>query len=155
MATIPSCNNGNSRLPATFFLHHCMQTGVCALCFLSFIKHCDMQFIMRIIVTSIVAFGLSYLLSGVHIDSFWTAIVFSIVLAILNAIVKPILILLTLPLTILTLGLFLFVINALIILLASRLIDGFRIDGFWWALLFSLLLSFITSLLYGSGRKKD
>lgn len=110
---------------------------------------------MRIIVSSIVTFGLSYLLGGVHIDSFWTAIVFSIVLAILNAIVKPILILLTLPLTILTLGLFLFVINALIILLASRLVDGFRIDGFWWALLFSLLLSFITSLLYGSGRKKD
>lgn len=110
---------------------------------------------MRIIVTSIVAFGLSYLLSGVRIDSFWTAIVFSIVLAVLNAIVKPILILLTLPITILTLGLFLFVINAVIILLASRLVDGFQVNGFWWALLFSLLLSFITSLLYQPERKKD
>jgi putative membrane protein len=77
----------------------------------------------------------------------------ALVLAILNAIVKPILILLTLPLTILTLGLFLFVINAVIILLAGSFIDGFVVDGFWWALLFSLLLSIITSLL--TSRKKD
>jgi putative membrane protein len=103
---------------------------------------------MRIIVTSIVAFGLSYLLSGIHINSFWSAIILAIVLAVLNAIVKPILILLTLPLTIVTLGLFLFVINALIILLADNFIDGFRVDGFWWALLFSLLLSIVSSLLY-------
>jgi len=107
-----------------------------------------MNFIMRIIVTSIVAFGLSYLLSGIHINSFWSAIILAIVLAVLNAIVKPILILLTLPLTIVTLGLFLFVINALIILLADNFIDGFRVDGFWWALLFSLLLSIVSSLLY-------
>lgn len=107
-----------------------------------------MRFIMRIIVTSIVAFGLSYLLSGIEIDSFWTAIVVAIVLAILNAIIKPLLIILTLPITILTLGLFLFVINALIILLASHFVPGFRVDGFWWALLFSLLLSLVTSILY-------
>ena len=85
-----------------------------------------MNFIMRIIVTSIVAFGLSYLLSGIHINNFWSAIVLAIVLAVLNAIVKPILILLTLPLTIITLGLFLFVINALIILLADNFIGGFN-----------------------------
>lgn len=107
-----------------------------------------MRFIMRIIVTSIVAFGLSYLLSGIEIDSFWTAIIVAIVLAILNAIIKPLLIILTLPITILTLGLFLFVINALIILLASHFVPGFRVDGFWWALLFSLLLSLVTSILY-------
>jgi len=107
-----------------------------------------MRFIMRIVVTSIVAFGLSYLLSGIEIDSFWTAIVVAIVLAILNAIIKPLLIILTLPITIVTLGLFLFVINALIILLASHFVSGFRVDGFWWALLFSLLLSLVTSVLY-------
>ena len=113
-----------------------------------------MNFIMRIIVTSIVAFGLSYLLSGIHINSFWSAIILAVVLAVLNAIVKPILILLTLPLTILTLGLFLFVINALIILLADNFIDGFQVDGFWWALLFSLLLSIVSSMLYKKDKKE-
>lgn len=103
---------------------------------------------MRLIVTSVVAFGLSYLLEGIKFDSFWTAIIVAIVLAVLNAIIKPILILLTLPITLFTFGLFLFVINALIILLAEKLVDGFSVDGFWWALLFSLLLSLLTSLLY-------
>lgn len=112
-----------------------------------------MKFIMRIIVTSIIAFGLSYILSGVHIDSFWAAIVFAIVLAVLNAIVKPILILLTLPITLFTFGLFLFVINAAIILLTAEFVKGFRVDGFWWALLFSLLLSIITSVLYREERR--
>ena len=108
-----------------------------------------MKFIMRIIVTSIVAFGLRYVLSdGVHIDTFWTAILLAIVLAILNAFIKPILILLTLPITLLTFGLFLFVINAVIILMAAKFVKGFEVDGFWWALLFSLLLSIVTSLLY-------
>ncbi len=104
--------------------------------------------LMRIIITSIVAFVLSYILSGIVIDSFWTAILLAIVLAILNAIVKPLLILLTLPITIVTLGLFLFVINALIILLADKILGGFQVRSFWWALLFGLLLSGISSLLY-------
>jgi putative membrane protein len=107
-----------------------------------------MNFIMRIVVTSIVAFGLSYILSGVHIDTFWTAIVLALVLAILNAIVKPILFVITIPITILTLGLFYFVLNALMILLADYLLKDFAVDGFWWALLFSLLLSIVTSVLY-------
>lgn len=113
-----------------------------------------MNFIMRIIVTSIIAFGLSYILRGVHIDSFWAAIIFAIVLAILNAIVRPIFILLTLPLTVVTFGLFLFVINAAIILLTAEFVKGFRVDGFWWALLFSLLLSIITSVLYKEDRRQ-
>lgn len=113
-----------------------------------------MKFIMQIIFTSIVAFGLSYILSGVDIDSFWAAIVLAIVLAILNAIVKPILIFFTFPLTIVTLGLFLFVINALIILLADSLVEGFHVDGFWWALLFSLLLSIVTTVLFKEDKKE-
>jgi putative membrane protein len=113
-----------------------------------------MNFIMRIVVTSIVAFGLSYILSGVQIDTFTTAIVLALVLAILNAIVKPILIFITLPITVVTLGLFLFVINALIILLADSLIKDFHVDGFWWALLFSLLLSIVTSVLYKEKREE-
>ena len=107
-----------------------------------------MKLIMRIIVTSIIAFGLSYILSGVSIDTFWTAIILSIVLAILNGILKPILIFLTFPITLVTFGLFLFVINAGIILLADKFVSGFHVDGFWWALLFSLLLSITTSVLY-------
>ena len=107
-----------------------------------------MKFIMRVVVTSVIAFGLSYILSGVHIDTFWTAIIVAIVLAILNAILKPILILLTFPITLVTFGLFLFVINACIILLAEKVVPGFVVDGFWWALLFSLLLSIVSSLLY-------
>ena len=114
-----------------------------------------MNLIMRLIVTSIVAFGLSYLLTGIKFDSFWTAIIVAIVLAILNAIVRPILILFTLPITIFTFGLFLFVINAIIILFAEKLVSGFRVDGFWWALLFSLLLSFLTSILYREKKEKE
>ena len=113
-----------------------------------------MNFLIRILITALAAFGLSYILSGVHIDSFITALVFALVLAILNALVKPILIILTLPITIITLGLFLFVINALIILLCGKMISGFSVDGFWWALLFSILLSIVSSILHSSGKKE-
>jgi putative membrane protein len=107
-----------------------------------------MNILLRIIISAVVAFALSYVLNGVHIQSFVTALVLAIVLGLLNLIVKPILIILTLPITLFTFGLFLFVINALIILLATKFVNGFRVDGFWWALLFSLLLSVITSFLY-------
>lgn len=116
-----------------------------------------MKFIMRIIVTSVIAFGLSKILKGIHVEDFWAAIILAVILAILNAILKPILIILTFPITIITFGLFLFVINAAIILLADKLMDGFSVDDFWWALLFSLLLSIVTSVLYkeeGSQKKR-
>lgn len=109
-----------------------------------------MNLIIRLLITSLVAFGLSeYVLSGVHIDNFKTAIVFAIILGVLNIFVKPFLKLFGLPLTIITLGLFSLVINAAVILLADYLIDGMKIDGFWWALLFSILLSVLTGLLNG------
>ena len=107
-----------------------------------------MNFMLRILITAVVAFALSSVLPGIYIHSFWTAIVLSLVLAVLNFLLKPILIILTLPITILTFGLFLFVINALIVLLAGNFVRGFKVDGFGWALLFSLLLSLLTSLLY-------
>jgi putative membrane protein len=106
-----------------------------------------MRFLIRIIVIAAVSFGLAHVLKGVHIDTFWTAIVFAVVLAILNIFIKPLIILLTLPVTILTLGLFLFIINALVVALASKFVHGITIDSFWWALLFSLILSFVTSIL--------
>ena len=93
-----------------------------------------------------VSFGLSKVLPGIHVIDFWTAFIFAVVLAILNIFIKPLIILVTLPVTILTFGLFLFIINALIVLLASRFVTGFRIDNFWWGLLFSLLLSLFISI---------
>ena len=114
-----------------------------------------MKFLMRIMATSIIAFALSKVLRGIQVDDFWTAIALAVVMAFLNAIVKPIIIILTLPATLLTFGLFLFAINAGMILLADYLLDGFRVDGFLWALLFSLLLSLVTSLLYREKPEKD
>lgn len=104
-----------------------------------------MNFLLRLLITAVIVYVLSLILSGVHIDDFLTAIVFSLVLALLNAIVKPLIILFTLPITIFTLGIFLFVINALIILLAARMVHGIHINGFWWALLFSIILSIFSS----------
>jgi len=118
-------------------------------------KRTRMNFLLRIIITAVVAFALSSVLPGIHIDTFWSAIVLSLVLAVLNILLKPILIILTLPITIVTLGFFLFVINAVIVLLASDFVHGFVVDSFWWALLFSLLLSLLTSLLYKKDRNKE
>lgn len=106
-----------------------------------------MNFIIRLLVTAAVAYLLSMILSGVHIAGFQTAIIFALVLAILNFIVRPLLVLLTLPITIITLGIFLFIINALIIMLADRFIDGIKVDGFLWALIFSLVLSFVSAIV--------
>lgn len=107
-----------------------------------------MKFILRIVLSAIAVIILSYVLPGVAVDSFVTAILVAVVLGLLNFMVKPILVILTLPITIVTLGLFLLVINALIILLAAHFIDGFQVTSIWWAVLFSLLLSFLQSILY-------
>ena len=106
-----------------------------------------MNFLIRVLVIAAVSFGLAHLLGGVHVTDFWTALLFAVVLALLNMFIKPLLILFTLPVTFITLGLFLFVINALVVLLASKFVDGFSIDNFWWALLFSIILSIITSAI--------
>lgn len=105
-----------------------------------------MNFIIRLLITAISAFLLSKFLTGVHFDSFGSTIIFAIVLGILNIFVKPILSILSLPITILTLGLFAFVINALIILLTDYFMNSMQVDGFLWALLFSILLSLVTSV---------
>lgn len=110
-----------------------------------------MAFLLRLIVSSLAAMLTAYLLPGVQIKDFFTAVILALVLAILNLLVKPILILLTLPATILTLGLFLLVINAIIILIASSIVPGFSVDGFWWALLFSLVLTVITAIMNSLG----
>ena len=113
-----------------------------------------MNFIIKLLITAAVAYLLPHLLSGVHVSGFKAALLFSLLLAFLNVIVKPVLVFFSLPVTIVTLGLFLLVINALMIMFADRFIDGVRVDGFWWALLFSILLSVITSFLHGLVEKK-
>ena len=107
-----------------------------------------MKFLIQILLTAVLVLLLANFLPGVTVATFVTALIVAVVLALLNLIVKPILVLLTLPVTILTLGLFLLVINAIIILLADAFIDGFGVDGFWIALLFSLLLSLFQSILF-------
>jgi putative membrane protein len=114
-----------------------------------------MNFIIRLFVTALVAYGLSTILKGIHIPDFKDALILALVLALLNTFVKPILIILTFPITIITLGLFLFAINAIIILLADHFMDGVSVDGFWWALLFSLLLSTISSFVQSLIDKKE
>lgn len=106
-----------------------------------------MRFILRMLITAVVAYGLSMVLNGVHIASFSTAIGFVLILGLLNAFVKPLLILLTLPITLFTLGLFLIVINVLIIYMAASFFHGVRIDGFFWALIFGILLSILSGAL--------
>ena len=106
-----------------------------------------MGFIIKLLLTGVAVVLASYFLPGVHVSGFGTALIVALVLAVLNAILRPILVLLSLPITILTLGLFLLVINALIILLADSLIAGFEVDGFIWALIFSLVLSVITYII--------
>ncbi|MCG8388528.1 MAG: phage holin family protein [Cytophagales bacterium] len=108
-----------------------------------------MKFIIKLILSAVAVMVSAYLLPGVEVNGFFVAIVVAAVLALLNTIVKPILILLTIPITVLTLGIFLLVINAVIILLADMLIQGFSVYGFWWALLFSLILAIFNSLLGG------
>ncbi len=106
-----------------------------------------MGFLVKVLVTTLAVVVGSYILPGVEVEDFSTAIVVAFVLGILNAILKPILVILTIPVTILTLGLFLLVINALIIMLTASLIDGFDVSNFWIAIIFSILLSIISGLL--------
>jgi putative membrane protein len=114
-----------------------------------------MNLLVKIIISSLAVFLTAYLLPGVAVDSYITAIWVAVVLALLNGFLKPMLIILTIPVTLVTLGLFLLVINAAIILLASHFVDGFYVSGFWWALLFSLVLSIITSLMESLGGKPE
>ena len=114
-----------------------------------------MKLILRLLVTAAIAFILAQILPGIDVDSYGTAIWFAIVLGLLNIFLKPLLILLTLPLTIVTFGLFLFVINTITVLVASDWVNGFKIHSFWDGLLFSLVLSFLTSLLSREERRQQ
>ena len=106
-----------------------------------------MNILLSWVISALVILSASYLLPGVEVENFTAALVTALVLGIINALIKPLILLLTLPITLLTFGLFALVINALMILLADNLIPGFRVDGFLWALAFSLVLSLINAFL--------
>ena len=93
----------------------------------------------------------AYILPGIVVASFWSAMWAALVLGLINMLVKPLFVLLTLPITIVTVGLFLFVINALLFWLAGSILKGFQVNGFWWAvggaLLYSLISGFLTNLI--------
>jgi putative membrane protein len=107
-----------------------------------------MKLILRILLSALSVIILANVLPNVSVDSFMTAVLVAVVLSLLNFLVKPILVILTLPVTIVTFGLFLLIINAIIILLADKLIEGFAVSNIWWALIFSLLLSFLQSIFF-------
>ncbi len=107
-----------------------------------------MKYIASLLITSIIIFLLGNILPNAEISDYFSAILVAFVLSILNVLVKPILEIISIPITILTLGLFMFVINAAIILLAAELVDGFKVNGFLGALLFSLCLSVVQSVAF-------
>lgn len=115
-----------------------------------------MNWIIRLLLNGLAVVLTAYLLPHVEVDDYGAALIVALILAIVNVLVKPILVILTIPITILTLGLFLLVINAAIILFVDNLVGGFRVDGFWWALLFSLILSIFNSLFNDlAGKSKE
>ncbi|MFT4850306.1 MAG: putative membrane protein [Sediminicola sp.] len=114
-----------------------------------------MNLIIRLLLSAVAVLILAYVLPGVEVAGFNSAIIVAIVVALLRLTVRPVLVILTLPVTIVTLGLFLLVINAIIILLADYFVAGFSVRNIWWALLFSLLLSFLQSVLYSFLKKRQ
>lgn len=107
-----------------------------------------MNILINWILSAVVILVVSQILPGVHVSGFVAALTVALVLGIINAIIKPVIIILTLPINILTLGLFTLVINAALIMLTSAIVPGFRVDGFLWALAFSILLSIINMALH-------
>ena len=108
-----------------------------------------MNLLIKILITSGLVLLIANFMPGVHVTGFTTALIVAIVLGLLNIFIKPILVILTLPVTIITLGLFLLVINALIILLCTKIVGGFSVDTFWTALFFSVILSLLQSIMNG------
>jgi putative membrane protein len=106
-----------------------------------------MQILIVWLVSAVLIFVLANILPGITVASFVTAFVVAVVLGLVNAVIRPIILLLTLPINILTLGLFTFVINALMVLLVAAIVPGFGVASFWWAMLFSIILSVANAIV--------
>src|SRR5260221_14549081 len=106
-----------------------------------------MKIILKLLAGALAVFAAAYVLPGVHVKDFVAALMVALALGIVNAVLRPILVILTLPVTILTLGLFIFIINAALVLLVAAVVPGFTVDGFGWALLFSIVVSVVSWFL--------
>lgn len=108
----------------------------------------EMGILIRLLINALAVLITAYILqTGVSINSFWDAVIVAVVLGIINAFIKPVVTILTLPINLLTLGIFSFIMNGLFVLLVSRIVPGFEVAGFWWAILFSIVLSLVSALL--------
>lgn len=106
-----------------------------------------MDFILSILVNGLIIFGLSKVLEGVKVEGFTSAAIAALLFAIVNAFIRPLLLLVFSPLTFLTLGLFVFVINALLVMIVGKMMKSFHVEGFWWALIFSIGMSIGSTLI--------
>jgi putative membrane protein len=114
------------------------------------------KFVGQLAIHAIAIMVAAFLLPGVYVESFLSAVGVALVLSLLNTFVKPLLILLTIPITLLTFGLFLIVINVLIIFFADQLLAGFQVNGFWWAVLFGIIVSILKSFMgFDNGKKQS
>ena len=115
-----------------------------------------MKILLGWAINALALLALPYGLSGIHVKSFWTALLVALVLGLLNTLVRPLLVLLTLPITIVTLGLFLLVINGLLFWLADAFVPGFEVSGFWWAVAGAIVYSIVSwaigSVVFGMGK---
>ena len=106
-----------------------------------------MEILIVWLVSAVLIFVLANVLPGIAVAGFMTALIVAVVLGLVNAVIRPIILILTLPINILTLGLFTFVINALMVLLVASLVPGFAVASFWWAMLFSIILSVTNAIV--------
>lgn len=114
-----------------------------------------MNLLVRILLTAVLVLVIAYFMPGVTVDSFMTSVIVAVVLGLLNIFIKPLLVLFTLPVTIVTFGLFLLVINAVIIMLCTEIVTGFDVRSFWTALFFSIILSVSQSVMFSMTGQKD
>lgn len=112
-----------------------------------------MRLILNWLVSAVAILVAAYVLPGIQVDGLLVALILAVVLGAINAFLKPLLILLTLPVSVVTLGLFVFVINALLVMLAAAIVPGFAVASFWWALAFSIVLSVVSAVFGMMGAK--
>lgn len=106
-----------------------------------------MVILASLLINGMAVFVTAYVLEGIKVDSFATALIVGIVLGVVNTFLRPILLFLTLPFNVLTLGLFTFILNGLMVVITSNLVPGFYVEGLWWAIVFSLVLTLVSWFL--------
>lgn len=113
-----------------------------------------MNLLIRFLLSGVAVMLTAYLLPGVHVTDYWAALLVAALVSFANLVIRPLLVVFTIPITVLTLGLFLLVINAILILGVDYFVHDFQVDGFWWALAFSLILSIFNSLFADLTKEK-